>query len=422
MKRIVKLLLVLSISFACFGCSKVDTTNSDLLLLSEIENIEQNDKLQDLLYFYQTLKEGHKNLFFNVTPEEFVGEIIKIAKLTPEMNEDDFYYSLNYLLSLVGDAHTNIVRFASEDDLLGVDVKFFSDGWYITMINGENREHLSSKLVAVNGMRIDEVSNLFQNIISFENFVWSNYIFETDIRFKTAFQFLNIVGDNEDVIFSLENSEGVISDVVIKTMLQLEESMSVLSYDYKFNHITGEDDTNYHGQKLDENNYFIQYNTCYEDKNLSMKVFAENMKQEISSGNYQNVIIDLRYNSGGYKNVIKPLVKMLDKLQNELEFEVFTLIGTQTFSAGVISIFQIDEKLNSTTVGSLTGGNVNFYGGLEDFELINHEFYGHYSKQYYEGIKDYEGDAYCPNIEIEHNHDNYRKGVDAEIEWILENK
>lgn len=77
------------------------------------------------------------------------------------------------------------------------------------------------------------------------------------------------------------------------------------------------------------------------------------------------------------------------------------------------------ELLNSTLVGTPTGGNVNGYGELKSFNLKNHPMQVWYSTKYFELIKDYQKDSLYPNVGIEHTFENFTNGIDAEVEWIL---
>lgn len=101
-KYIVLILFLINILTAC----RVSPTGTDST--GNTDSIASNPKLEDLDYFCSTLEKKHKNLYANISKAEFETERQKIAEKTVEMSNSDFYYSLKHLLSMVGDAHTNI--------------------------------------------------------------------------------------------------------------------------------------------------------------------------------------------------------------------------------------------------------------------------------------------------------------------------
>lgn len=70
---------------------------------------DQSRKMrEDLNYLTEVLEREHKNLYANVSKEEFEERKKSISGNVEGMSEVDFYYSLKSLLSLVRDAHTDI--------------------------------------------------------------------------------------------------------------------------------------------------------------------------------------------------------------------------------------------------------------------------------------------------------------------------
>lgn len=113
------------------------------------------------------------------------------------------------------------------------------------------------------------------------------------------------------------------------------------------------------------------------------------------------------------------MIQMLKKLQEEKEYNVYTLIGSYTFSSGIINAIQTKNKLDSTLVGTPTGGNVNGYGELKSFELKNYPIIVYYSTKYFELVKGYTKDSLYPDIEVKQRFDDYIKGRDIEVELIV---
>ena len=93
---------------------------------------QPNLKLDDLNMLCDTLEKNHYNLYANISEEEFQAEREKIARQTAKMTDEQFYWSVCHLVSLIGDAHT-MVGNTGEPFMTALlwSIKKFDDGWYI---------------------------------------------------------------------------------------------------------------------------------------------------------------------------------------------------------------------------------------------------------------------------------------------------
>jgi len=390
----------------------------------EGKNIE-NKKLEDLNYFCEMLEKNHKNLYANISKEEFLKEKKSLSEKLEDISEPDFYYSLKSLLSKVGDAHTNVYYKDSKyDHLHGLPfaVVKFEDDWRLFMLEREKERYLGYKLISINDTSIDEVFEKSKSIMSFENDSWAEMQFSNTINFKEALEYLGIVDDSEDVILKIEDNDGTSCDMVLKSM-EADEIIKadIIEYNREATPETLPSGI-YSSMEVDDNNFLIQYNSCEEAPDLPMEKFIEIVKEDISNGNYRNIIIDMRYNFGGNSAIFEPMIKMLKEEKKKKNFKVYTLIGKQTFSSAIINSIETKDELESTLVGTATGGNVNGYGELKSFDLKNHSMLVYYSTKYFELIKGYEKDSLYPDVEIVQSFDDYNKGIDVEIEFIKRSK
>ncbi|MEG0164818.1 hypothetical protein [Anaerorhabdus sp.] len=412
MKKLITLVLMLCLSISLLGCSKQEVSTN-------------NPKLDDLNMFYNTLSKNHKNLYANISKEELETEKNKIGENIETMSDSDFYYSLRHLLSLVGDAHTMLdytdAKYSYLHALPFAIVKF-DDGWHLMIINDEYKDYLGTKVLSINDIPMQEVVEKAKSIISYENEAWLETQLSNAINFKEALEYLGIINIDEDIYLTIETTDASIVQIPIIPLTEEEVQQAQLAwYERKQTPITAAQEI-YRYLPLDNDTLFIQYNSCQEDPNLSMKDFAKQVETELSSTTYNTIIIDLRYNTGGNSSIINPLLNVLKKYQMKNNTQFYTLIGSSTFSSGIMNSIDTIEELNSTLLGSPSGGNVNGYGELKYFTLENTPITVSYSTKYFELIKDYEKDSLYPDISIPQSYENFENGVDAEIQWIMQNK
>lgn len=410
MKKIVAILFVGMMLLTTVGCQKKE------------ENITyQSPREEDLMTMVKTLDSKHKNLYAKISKEEFQVEVDKIKENLEKMSEAEFYYSLCHLLTLVGDAHTSIGYSQSKygyEQGLPFAIAKFEDGWRVMILEEEYKDYLGYKIVGINDVTIEEVYEKSKAIIPHENDAWIDSNFSNTINFKEALEYLKVVQKDEDIILKLKSDDQQEIQIPLRGLTE-EEIMSIPLARFEREHTPTTYVTQdiYRFLPLTNETLFIQYNSCQEDPNLSMKEFTKQVKTELEANQYNTIVIDLRYNSGGNSSIINPLLTML----KDKEATFYTLIGPNTFSSGIMNAIDTQESLNSTLVGLQTGGNVNGYGEIKFVQMKNEPFSYTYSTKYFELIKGYDKDSLYPDIDIAQNYESYQKGLDAEVEWILAN-
>ena len=187
--------------------------------------------------------------------------------------------------------------------------------------------------------------------------------------------------------------------------------------------MTAEQDAIYWSTALDENTYFIQYNSCKEDPDLPMVQFVQQVEADLESGGYQDIIIDLRYNSGGNSEVIRLLEKALFFHSFNVDnVQFYILIGGRTFSSATIAAtdFKNTPTVNSIFVGQPTGGVLICPGNINTIRIENPPFGVQYSTKFFDLLGGQEGPL-MPDYTVPQPFAQYAKGEDAEIAYLYEN-
>lgn len=381
-------------------------------------------KSEDLALFCQTLEKGHKNMYANISKIKFEQERMKIENQLAGMTDSDFYYSLRLLASLIGDSHTSLdFHEAKYQYLHGLPfaIRKYNDGWHLLMLNAPYEPYLGYLLLSINGVSMDETAMRAEAIISSDNPVWRDAQLSNAINFKEALEYLGVVSKDAPIVLTVQNPDDP-SDIQTLEIDAMDEgeimNANILTLSPDQSPETAPNGI-YRSLELNPDCYFIQYNSCMEAPDLSMKDFTKTVSEQISAGQYKKVIFDLRYNTGGNSAVFDPLLKELKSLQQKYDLKLYTLIGRSTFSSAIINAIQTEEELNSTLVGSATGGSVNAYGELKSFSLTHMPITVYYSTKYFELKKGYEKDSLYPEMEITQDYKDYISGVDREVETVL---
>lgn len=420
-QKLAALLAVLAVLLAACGPAAGNSGSSGS---TQSSGVEKTPMEEDLDLFTSTLEENHKNLYANISKEEFQAEVEQVRAELPGMSEGQFYYSLRRLLSLVGDAHTSL-GFTDSNyrhlTALLFAVMYFEDGWHLMMLEEQNQQYLGYRLLAIDGTPIDEVYAKAKTIMSYENESWARQQFSNTINFLDALKYLGIVGEDADSItLTIQKGEGSPEETLPLKGMNEEEifAAAILQVERRETPATAARGY-YRTLDLGDGAFFLQYNTCQEAEDLPMAEFVELTSDALCAGQYTKVILDLRYNTGGDSRIFEPMIEKLGELKEQQGFQVYVLIGRNTFSSAIINSIQAQEALDAVLVGEQTSGSVNGYGELQSFQLKNTPIQVYYSTKYFELIPGYDKDSLYPDQPVAQTYADYVAGVDPEVQAVL---
>lgn len=115
--------------------------------------------------------------------------------------------------------------------------------------------------------------------------------------------------------------------------------------------------------------------------------------------------------------------EMLKTMKDDQKFELFTLIGEDTFSSGVMHAAQLQHDAGAILVGMPTGGNVYFYANTNSpVKLPNSKVTITCSTGYVKILPGYSEDVLQPDILVKNTIQDYISGVDKEVQTILKDE
>ena len=407
MKKLSFLLaLVLLFSFCLGGCGQP----------------QPNPKLDDLNKLCDTLEKNHYNLYANVSEEEFQAEREKIARQTAKMTDEEFYWSVCHLISLIGDAHT--MAYVSGDfmEVLPWSIRKFDEGWFILGVDKTHEEYLGTRVTAINDVPIDEAVERARQVVSYEADSWLWQQVPNVLTWNSSLEYLDIVDHDEPVQVTVEAAAGTEETFELPTYDNWDEAeQEMCDFQRESTPRTAKQDAIYWSTAPDESTYFIQYNVCA-GGDPSMPEFAQQVQADLESG-YQNIIFDLRYNNGGNDQIILPLKNVVINACNKQgeKCHLYVLTGWNTFSAGVDAAagFQTSNAENTTFVGQPTGGSLQTGGNLLEISMDSAPFAATCALDYFV-ILGQKG-SLVPDYTVPQTFEQYAKGEDPEIQYLYDN-
>jgi PKD repeat protein len=380
--------------------------------------------VEDLDFLAHYLEENHKNLYHTITKEEFYNEISHIKENITFPDKFGLYIEISKLLSKIGDGHTQMVTELPFRYFFPIEIYEFSDGYHVLKIDKKHKQVLGTKLVKINDIPINEVNKLISEVISRDNNMSLKNALKDYIMCANLLLYFKIIDALTYAEFTFKDDEGN----HIKTTLHSYNKNT--GKDYEFSYLGDEmniqlplslqytDETYWYTYCEEDKLLFFQYNSCSDNPSLSINNLTDEILNILEEKEVNIFVFDIRYNSGGNSEIIKPFIDSLSNSKNLPDNrKIYVCIGRKTYSSAILNAFYLKDKTNAIFIGEPTGGKPNHYGYGKYFKLPNSQFEISYSSKYFEMI-DNDDDSLYPDIEVSKTYNDLINGLDPILEEI----
>ncbi|MGL4372495.1 MAG: hypothetical protein ACRCS6_01840 [Turicibacter sp.] len=426
------LVMGLIVCIVMVGCSIAK--NKDERLFTNEQWIE------DIDYTVQEIFKHHVDAFNTFTEDEWVEEVNQLKSDLDKLSDRDISLRLEHIVTLVRDAHTG---YSSElkqryEKIYPFTTKWFEDELRVTKSLSQDQNIIGTKLVAINGILIDEVIDKVNTSISHENNQWLKFNNQMLVGDYNLLSYLGIT-KKEIAEFTFENDLGESTKIKLEPMSRdsyLSEDLNTLwddlsedkkpvaglkYYDTKgeFDYTTILSEDFWYTYVEEDELLYLQYNNSVDDNNEEFNQMIKDIEASIKDkqGQMKKLVVDLRFNVGGASTGFTKYANQMKLYQDVFPFETYTLMGPATFSSGTLAVFDTKYFLDSTLVGEETGGNNIAYGVCEYRTLPNTSGMISISTQPYDlKFGGYHG--ILPDIEVIQSLEGAKLGIDEAYDVI----
>ncbi|MDO4742142.1 MAG: hypothetical protein Q4A79_02090 [Candidatus Saccharibacteria bacterium] len=367
--------------------------------------------------FIEHYKDKHVNPWHEISESELKGLYNDLICSQNIVDDYSFSYLMNFIikrLSGVLDAHTQYNDF----ERIPMDFRMFDDKIivnYPTNLKG-------ATLVSVNEISTDMIIGELDDIITYGTNGKRKY--ETEKSFS-----------NKKKLFGLPS----LRDTDVLTMKFMATGGALITKEFKKEERYSE------SEMLSLSEYLYEEPSKY--RKIADKLiithssiqnrFKENIEKKINDLNgsdlsrINNIIVDIRGNTGGNSANNKPLMAFLEKCNKRL----ICLTDYRVFSGGRYALLDL-IKLGATTIGSEISTPLNCYGNSNWLEYKGYWFsssesflapnfgWGASSKEEYSSraTKDFIIPVFFkPDIFMEQSKEDFMAGVDTVLEYTIKN-
>jgi len=349
-----------------------------------------NDYQKDVVYLSALIQQTYPRLDAKLEIVSFHTKTNELISALANTNSDyDFSIKLKRYLALLRDGHSNF----SDRGLYSKDKKHFGwslfyegKDWRISSIDKlADSSIVGAKVVSIEGYTMKEIEARVRDFESAENQHFSNFQFQSKVRYPKYWNALGIIDKEDEISFTVELNNN------IKTIkLQAKDKLHYYQIKKKKKEFafTSKQNNGY-SYKIDstENFAYLQMNTSLdyvsiksELKNYTnffvrpaAKVFLKKQKKdalnfgeilqslfgEMYKKGIDNLIVDLRNNMGGDERTGKQLIWYITENTNIVGFQDYLQVS-EFFKKTAKSDFKKYNDLYSKKYGKqLPNGEIN---------------------------------------------------------------
>lgn len=295
----------------------------------------------------------HLDFYFNHSKEELYDFINKFLSSNNVNDDYDFYYFLNSIIKYMSgfsDSHTMIYK--KDNTWFPIRFKIINNKVFIDRCYDKKR--LRKRIKKINGIDIDKIVKEIADCTSFGTNGWLLSNIEKMLSNKNDLLSLPCLhNQNGKIIFETNNNETISFDI---------------NKNYNKQVIYPKEDIEQY--KIVDNILIFKYPSCKKECEPDIN----KIKKIIANNDIKKFVLDLRGNSGGNSNIIKPLIEYL----SDNDLELFTIVDRNVFSSGRFAAIDM-KRIGSKIVGEQIGTPINCFGyvsgnGITPNSKINFHF------------------------------------------------
>lgn len=368
MKKWISLALAACMTLSLAACgAPADSTTSGASSGAALSRPAEREKPESApAVLSRILKEQHPDPFTVISEAQFDEKVAALDEdwARRQLQEGDAWCALQELAASIGDAHTSVQPAPSmTQKYLPFIFGKYEDTWYIYRTEESCTQLLGKELVSLNGVPMAQVAQETARMASYQTEGWRDVQVAGMARAMRVLHYLGVADDMRTVTVEVKDlATGESETLEVATGggnyagdIALPATMTRAA--------------NYAATLLEDGSLYIQYNVCADMEELPMADFAAQLAEQVGEAVPAKIVVDLRQNTGGNSEVIRPLLNVLEGWQKK-GGALYCLIGSQTFSSGAMDAGYLRD-MGAVMVGESTGGLEGGFGELGQAALPN---------------------------------------------------
>jgi len=373
---------------------------------------------EDLRFLAAELPKKHKNAFNLISKEQFDSMVADLDSKIPSLSDEQIILGMGRIVSRIGDGHTGLgwawlfPRVPIRMFWFGKELRVVQAGKAFPRLSG-------ARITRIDGRKVEELYERSREYIAPNES--EQYVLNADPYLLTYPVFLKVLGaGNSDygIKFDFTDLRGHKGSIELKAAAPGEKIDWIEAYKTAPLYLQHPDEPFFYEYLKDAKTVYVNFK--WYPRRPQFKKFSNELFNFIDKNDVRKLVFDLRLNGGGdftrgRDYFIKPLKERKKFLERG---RLFTIIGRQTFSAGMANSADFRNDLKAILVGEPTGARPNGYQENRSFSLPNSHLPVSYSTELYK-FSETDTPGIIPDKLIAPAWKSYLAGRDPVMEWIL---
>ena len=416
------------------GSSAFKNFNEDEDFLALFGNDTQKDITReeawsrDITYLEKRINELRYSPNQAISKTDLSKEILDIKTTIASLSDEQIIFKIIKLFGALGSGHNFILPTSpNKGALKKLPVQFyqFNDGLFIVDAEEGLEQWIGYKVESIENTPIEAALQKTNAVNARDNDMQILWLGPYYLGLPDVLKGLGIIKNANQVTITLSDKEGKSEKVAMNPVAWQFTGMPILPKLKTENQplFLSKTEDNYWAKTLPKHNVtYIQFNVVQQKEELTLMDFNLKLRENIKQSNSQNLILDLRFNSGGDGSIVPPMLKTLIEFEIiNPEGKIFVLMGRGTFSAAQNLLTEITKFTNAILVGEPSGSKPSFIGEAGWFQLPYSGLMGIVASQYHQTYKAEDHRKWiAPHIPVSLSSTDYFNGNDKALNVIME--
>jgi hypothetical protein len=384
---------------------------------------------EDLDYFAAEFPAKQKDFYLLTPKDTFERDVAELKRQAADLSDSEIIFGLMRIVASLGVAHTSIA-FGSISGTVTLhpyplEMRWFSDGLAVVAASPEYQAALGCRVARLGSKTPEEVEAALAPYIPHENEAYLRFQSPRYLAMAELMEREQIVDRTGHLRLTCAKADGGTLTLDLapgqssRTRRDLVRAETALHIPNGF--CRKHPDASYWYEYLpDTQTFYIQYSKCRNEPGNPFVNFVGNLVAFADTRPIQRVIVDLRFNAGGSSSILQPLIEGLRaRPAMSAKGHLYALIGSETFSSGLMAAMDFRDRLHAILVGGPTGNKPNHYGEQKNFTLPNSRLLVHYSTKHFLLVRDADPSTLVPDIAILVSLNDFLSGRDPVLEAAL---
>ena len=384
------------------------------------------DRQKDFYYCIYWLTSLHPAVFNATRKDSFERQVNSLYDKIQHMDNIKYFLVLKKIFALVADGHTNI---SQPRDLnkksFPLFIRKFKDGFFVTASKPEWKDFIGMQLIEIDDQNIADIAEKLLLYNSAENKYRASLMLSGVFGRPLLLKALNVIKNENkaEFVFVDKKREKIVRKIEsLPIPFQYNKLLNIYKYKNIKKPLYEASEDNYHYEYIAKGKIlYFQYNSCRENPKLKFADFNREMFASIKTKKPEKIIIDIRYNGGGFSDVFQPFVNRIKNSYLNNKKSIYVIISPYTYSSAMFVIRDLQKYTDALFLGEPTGNRLNRFGQTFVYYLP-------YSKRKITiSTKDFnlfgkDQDAFYPDKMLQISSDDYFNGKIPIIDYISQIK